>query len=250
MNEYNKIYFNSKDGLKLTADFYEISNPKGFILLCHRSHCNRAEYRETAPKLNNLGYSCLAIDQRSGMKVFGEVNETKNRAKEKGLSTGYLDAKPDIEAAIDHSFTLNNQKPIILFGSSYSASLVLLISPKTDKVKATIAFSPGEYLKIINLAEQIKITDKPVFVTSPKKEIQQVSEVVKFVNKKHVTHFKPQLEGFHGSKTLWESVKGNEIYWEALVEFLKKIRSEKHFLSKEGLINQIIQDEKPLIQIS
>lgn len=223
MKDYKKINFNSKDGLQLTADFYEISNPKGFILLCHRSHCNRAEYRETAPKLNKLGYSCLAIDQRSGMKVFGEVNETKIRAKEKGLSTGYLDAKPDIEAAIDYGFMLNSQKPIILFGSSYSASLALLISPQTDKVRATIAFSPGEYLKGIHLAEQIKSTNKPIFVTSPKKEIQEVSEVVKFVRKKKITHFKPKVEGFHGSKTLWETVKGHEIYWKALMQFFKKI---------------------------
>ena len=93
IKSYKKINFKSKDGLKITADYYEIKNPKGFMLLCHRSHCNRAEYRETAPKFNKLGYSCLAIDQRSGMKVFGEVNETKIRAKEKGLSTGYLDVR-------------------------------------------------------------------------------------------------------------------------------------------------------------
>ena len=218
-----KIYFNSKDELKITADLYEVSKPKGFILLCHRSHCNRAEYRETAPKINKFGYSCLAIDQRSGMKVFGEINETKIRAKGKGLPTGYLDVKPDIEAAIDHSYKLNDQKPIILFGSSYSASLALLVSQETPKVKVTVAFSPGEYLKGINLSEQIKSIDKPIFVTSSKKEIEQVSEVVKFVSKKWVTQFKPQVAGFHGSKTLWESVKGHETYWKALRQFLNKV---------------------------
>jgi len=121
--EFKKINFKSIDGLEMTADYYEIVYPKGLILLCHRSHCNRAEYRETEPKFNKLGYSCLAIDQRSGMKVFGEINETKNRAKEKGLLTGYLYAKQDIEAAIDYAYELNNKKPIILLGSSYSASL-------------------------------------------------------------------------------------------------------------------------------
>lgn len=219
------LYFNVKDGLKITADLYHVSNPKGFLLLCHRSHCNRAEYRETAPKLNAFGYSCLAIDQRSGMNVFGETNETKNRAKEKELSTGFLDAKPDVEAAIDQSYILNGEKPIILFGSSYSASLALLISPTTPKVKATVAFSPGEYLKGINLSEQIESTNKPIFVTSSKQEIQQVREVVKLVSKKHVTHFKPRVEGFHGSKTLWGSVKGCETYWKALTRFLKNIES-------------------------
>jgi len=222
MKDYKKIYFNSNDGLKITADLYEIANTKGLILLCHRSHCNRAEYREIAPKLNNLGYSCLAIDQRSGMKVFGEVNETKNRAKKKGLPTGYLDTKPDIESAIDYAYELNIKKPIILLGSSYSASLALLISINNDKIKATIAFSPGEYLKGIDLAKEIKFINKPTFVTSPKKEIDQVKELMRNVNPNLVKHFKPNIEGFHGSKTLWESVKGFGVYWKELRDFLNK----------------------------
>lgn len=220
---YKKINFNSKDGLKITADLYEVDKANGFILLCHRSHCNRAEYRETAPRLNELGFSCLAIDQRSGMKVFGETNETKNRAKTKGLPTGYLDAKPDIEAAIDYAYELNGKNKILLFGSSYSASLALLVSTQTDKVKATIAYSPGEYLKGINLANEIMEIDKPTYVTSPKTEIKQITDVTKNVNPKFVTHFIPTVDGFHGSKTLWKSVSGHEVYWTSLEKFLKKV---------------------------
>ncbi|NLD48496.1 MAG: hypothetical protein GX660_15120 [Clostridiaceae bacterium] len=220
---FRKINFNSKDGLIITADLYEVDKAKGFILLCHRSHCNRAEYRETAPRLNELGYSCLAIDQRSGMKVFGETNETKDRAKAKGLPTGYLDAKPDVEAAIDYAYELNHKKPIILFGSSYSASLALMISTQTDKIKATIAYSPGEYLKGINLSNEIKEINKPTYVTSPKVEIKQVTDVTKNVNPKFIEHFKPTVDGFHGSKTLWKSVSGYDTYWTSLENFLKKV---------------------------
>jgi hypothetical protein len=53
-----------------------------------------------------------------------------------------------------------------------------------------------------------------------------VSEIVKFVEKEHVTQFKPQVEGFHGAKTLWESVKGHESFWKALGQFLKKMEYE------------------------
>jgi hypothetical protein len=62
MEELRKEYFSSADGLQITADFYEISNPEGFILLCQRSHCNLAEYRETAPKFTwiNVLYLTLA----------------------------------------------------------------------------------------------------------------------------------------------------------------------------------------------
>ena len=221
--KYETIVFESKDGLLITADLYLVEDPKGFILLCHRSHCNRGEYRETAPKLNNLGFSCMAIDQRSGMKVFGVVNETKVLAKQKGLATGYLDAKQDIEAAVDFAFELNGNKPIIILGSSYSASLALLISTESDNIKATIAFSPGEYLKAIKLADEIKSIDKPTFITSAKKEVFEVSELLKFVDTKYAVQFKPTMEGFHGSKTLWESVKGYETFWNSIEQFLLRI---------------------------
>ncbi len=220
-----KITFHSKDGLLITADYYKAAEPKGMILLCHRSHCNRAEYRETAPKFKALGYSCLAIDQRSGMNVFGANNETKNRAKAQKLPTSYLDAKPDIEAGIDFAYKLNLEKPVILLGSSYSAALALLISSENKKVKATIVFSSDEHLKGIHLAEQIKSIKMPIFATSAKKEISAVVKVFKWVNKKYVTHFKPKEEGFHGSKILWESVKGFEKQWYALELFLNKIQN-------------------------
>ena len=220
---YKKINFNSKDGLEMTADLYEVNKPKDFILLCHRSHCNRAEYRETAPRLNELGFSCLAIDQRSGMKVFGETNETKDRAKAKGLPTGYLDARQDLEAAIDYVYELNEKNKIILFGSSYSAALALLVSTQTHKVKVTIAYSPGEYLKGVNLSNEIKRIDKPTYVTSPKAEIKQVTDLTKNVIPKFLTHFIPTVDGFHGSKTLWKEVSGHETYWTSLENFLNRI---------------------------
>jgi len=66
----------------------------------------------------------------------------------------------------------------------------------------------------------IKLVSTPLFATSAKKEILQVSEILRHVDKKYITHFKPKVEGFHGSKTIWEIVKGNETYWDALVDFL------------------------------
>ncbi|MCF6347368.1 MAG: alpha/beta hydrolase [Flavobacteriaceae bacterium] len=222
MEQFKVINFKSKDGLIITADYYPVKDAKGFILLCHRSHFHRGEYREIAPKLTKMGFSCLAIDQRSGMNVLGLVNETKTLAKNQGLSTGYLDAKQDVEAAIEYSYKKNNNNPITIIGSSYSASLALLISTETDKIKAVVAFSPGEYLKKINLAEEIESINKPTFVTSTKKEIDTVTELIRFVDPSCITHFKPIVEGFHGARTLWESVEGHELFWFELEKFLLK----------------------------
>ena len=220
------IQFNSKDDLTITADLYETAAPpienKGLILLCHRSHFNRGEYRETAPKLVKLGFTCLAIDQRSGMNVMKVTNETSSLAKQKKLPTGYLDARQDIEAAVDFAFDLNDQRPIILFGSSYSASLSLLIGTESEKVKSIVTFSPAECLKKTDVATTIKTLNKPVFATAAQKEIGDVEAVLSQVDPNHVTIFKPEpsVDGFHGSKTLWESVKGHESYWAALESFL------------------------------
>lgn len=216
-----KLYFKSKDNLQITGDFYQSKNPKDFILLCHRSHFNRGEYKDIAPKFNSMGYSCLAIDQRSGMNVLGFINETSSLAKSKKLPTGYLDAKQDIEAAIDYSYKKNSNKPIILLGSSYSASLALLIANETNKVKAVIAYSPGEYLKKINVSELIKNLDIPIYVTSARKEITDVTELVKNINPKYITQFKPEIEGQHAARVLWPTIDGNDIYWHSIIDFLK-----------------------------
>jgi len=215
-----KIEFKSKDGLLITADYYEVSGHKGIILLCHRSHCNRAEYRETAPKFNLLGYSCLAIDQRSGMKVFGENNETKNRAKELKLPTGFLDAKPDVIAGIEYAYKLNNNKPIILLGSSYSAALSLLVAKDNNLLASIILFSPGEYLKGIALAEEIKGTTTPIFAASAKKEVEETKTILRHLNPDFVTQYRPIEDGFHGSKILWDSVPGYQRLWSELEKFL------------------------------
>ena len=233
-DNFKTLEFNSKDGLRITADFYSVEHPKGLILLCHRSHCNRGEYRETAPKLNGYGFSCLAIDQRSGMKVFGVINETSALAKRKGLSTGYLDAKQDIEAAVDYAYALNRNQPIIIMGSSYSGSLELLVSTATDKVKAVIAFSPGEFLKGVKLAEKIRSLTKPIFVTGAKKEIDEVRAVFRNVKAGNITLFNPKVDGFHGTKTLWRSVKGHETFWRPLERFLSKHAIQKPKLSRKA----------------
>jgi hypothetical protein len=33
--------------------------------------------------------------------------------------------------------------------------------------------------------------------------------------------FKPNTEGIHGSRALWESTEGNDKYWEAFEDFFR-----------------------------
>lgn len=215
-----KTRFPSKDGLTISADLYEVNGKKPIVLLCHQAGFSRGEYKDTAIRLNHLGYSCLAIDQRSGEIANKIVNETALLAKEKGLPTSYLDAKQDIESAIDYLYDMNGNQPILLVGSSYSASLVLLIGKENEKVKAVASFSPGEYLKGIKMSDKLQDYKKSVFVTSSKNEIQQIKDLKISVSKGQLIHFEPSTKGIHGSRALWESTEGTDKYWNAFESFL------------------------------
>lgn len=219
-----QVTFNSLDGLVITADSYFQSDSLPWILLCHQAGYSRGEYRETAPKFKKLGYNCLAIDQRSGNEVNAIKNETAARAKQQGKPTGYLDAEQDIIAAVDYLFE-NSKKPVILVGSSYSAGLVLKIAAGNPKVKAVLAFSPGEYYgDKLHLAESIKTLDKPVFITSARQETTDAKIIFAAIASEHKTFFAPVSPGVHASSCLWESTNDYQEYWKAVNAFMEELK--------------------------
>jgi len=62
------LIINSDDDIKIITDSYIISeDPKTpVIVLFHQAGWSRGEYLEIAPKLNHLGFNCVAVDLRSG----------------------------------------------------------------------------------------------------------------------------------------------------------------------------------------
>jgi len=219
-SKVNTITFYAKDSVLITADTYFLKDIPPTVLLCHQAGFSRGEYIETAKKLNDLGFSCMAIDQRSGSEVNGITNQTAIDANTKKMNVGYTGAKKDVDAAIDYLYELNGNQTIILVGSSYSASLALWLGSEDTRLKAVAAFSPGEYLKNLTLAETIKTLSIPTFVTSSMRETGPVEKLLRFVKPKYVTHFKPAVKGIHGSRALWDTTKGHQAYWNAFKEFM------------------------------
>lgn len=220
----DEVTFKAKDGLTVYATEYIIDKDKPYILLFHQAGYSKGEYKEIAPKLLKLGYNCLAVDLRSGGDVNYVPNETAAEARKLHLNTTYLDAKKDMEAAIEYVYA-KSKKPVILFGSSYSASLALLEGKTNEHVKAIIAFSPGEYLKPdINMALSVEHLQKPVFAACSQREFVYVQEMLEGISPNYKTIFKPQNNpGVHGAKALWSSCKSSGEYWFALYLFFKKL---------------------------
>jgi dienelactone hydrolase len=219
------VTFQSSDGLKVTADLYQQDKSYPYIILYHQANYSRGEYIETAPKLLKLGYNCLAVDLRSGKEVNFIQNATAAKAIEMKLPTDYLDAEKDMLAAIAYVKKISNDK-IVLFGSSYSASLALKIAKSNPSIKAVVAFSPGEYFQPkLTLKNEISKLNLPVFIGSTTQEHPFIKDMLSGVSDNMITWYVPtKAPGAHGSSALWQSTPGNDECWLTLLMFFKNIK--------------------------
>ena len=242
---YVELTFPSADGLEITADLYRHDGEEGkrktpFIVLCHQAGWSRGEYREIAPKLMELGFDCLAIDQRSGGGVNEVTNETNARAQAAKKSVGYVDAEQDLVAALEFVHKEYAEGPVILWGSSYSSALSLRIAGEHPKlVNGVLAFAPGEYFGrsgkpedwVTTSAKKISV---PTFVTSAKREESAWKGIFEAIPGEEKSFFLPRTEGNHGSRALWEEFEDSPAYWEATSGFLAQfLPKDKAMMDKE-----------------
>jgi dienelactone hydrolase len=217
--------FPSEDGLVITSDLYLAHEAAGtpVIVLFHQAGSSRGEYRTIAPKLNDLGFNAIAIDQRSGKSYGGVRNQTAKRAKKAGKPRRYKDATPDLRTAIAYARANNPGSPVIIWGSSYSSSLVLKLAAESGLADGVLAFSPGEYFGgswIRDTADDIAI---PTFITSAKNETRKWRKIFNAVGTDKKVGFKPPIQGKHGSSALHtKQGKKADPYWAAVTAFLSE----------------------------
>lgn len=221
-----RVKFPSKDGVTITADMYEADPSYPWVVLFHMAESSRGEFQRIAPRLNRLEVNCIAVDLRAGKEENFIVNETYVLAKNTGLGTSYLDAEIDMKAAIEKTFMIA-RRPVIIFGSSYSASLALKLAQEMPQVKAVIAFSPGEYFgKELNVAEAVSGLTKPAFIACGSDEKKYTDEIANAVNSDKKIYFAPGKGGAHGSKSLLKTTEGETDYWIQMINFIQKVKKE------------------------
>jgi len=223
---FTTISFASKDGLSITADLYAPHPATApMIVLFHQAGWSRGEYREIAPKLNKMGFNCLAVDQRSGKGINGVPNQTARRAAAANMKTTYVDALPDMRAALELARTKTSGK-VIAWGSSYSSALVLRLAGESPTLAdAVLSFAPGEYFArfgktktwIRAAAAKIKA---PVFITSAKDEYKNWKAIYAAIPSPKKQMYRPATRGNHGSRALWAKFSDSPGYWKAVSAFL------------------------------
>lgn len=226
-SELRKFY--SLDSIIISSDLYAPHHEKApFIIFCHQDASSRGEYIPIAPLLVKKGYNCLAIDQRKGNTMSQVDNETYYQAAWGKRLINYLTSEQDIIASIDYvKLHYPKAKKIILWGSSYSASLCLKIASERKDIDAVIAFSPGEYFKKEGesnhyIRDYVKDLCTPTLILGANYEEENAKEIFDVIPARKKTLFIHKTTGSHGSKSFWEITKGHQEYHEAVYHFLKK----------------------------
>jgi pimeloyl-ACP methyl ester carboxylesterase len=228
LSAQRKITFLAADKLEITADLYLFDAGAPYIILFHQENSSRGEYREIAPRLQRLGFNCLAVDLRSGKESNFVQNETAVLTQKNNLPATILDCEKDILAAMNHieKTTIKNQ--YILFGSSFSASLAMKAANRNKRVAAVIAYSPGEYFSPVSVKDWLKDFDRLIYVSSTKREQPFVAELVKDVPAQVLTIYQPPGDGVRGAPALGSSHPQAGECWMSLMMFINKVKEEKY----------------------
>jgi dienelactone hydrolase len=224
------VSFPASDGLTVDGDFTAAQGaPNGVILLFHQAGSNRAEYAPIAPRLAALGWSSLAIDQRSGGGMFGHANTTAAHA---GRDPGYAAALPDLEGALAYAHAKAPGQRIVVWGSSYSAALVFVLAAKhPGDIEGVLAFSPGEYIAGASISGASAKIHVPIFVTSAsdRDEEHEAAHIIGASPASIKVDYVPS-HGVHGSSTLREdrNPAGAAENWRAVEGFLAQLALPTH----------------------
>ena len=213
------------EDITVHANLYEVNANAPVILLCHQFGWNKFEYADIAPRLNEMGFNALAVDLTGGGSFQNHNNETVQGRGDIDR-TKLLDfAEEELEATINYLHK-RYQKKVTVWGSSYSATLVIFAAERNRHVNASISFSGFNHFQdqrpqLETIIPKIK---KPMFMTSSKSEASIMTEILKDIKlRKQQYHFIPQGGGEHGAKALWNSKDDASEYWTEITAFLKEV---------------------------
>ena len=221
------VTFLAADGIVVHADRYphEGNRARGVILLFHQAGGNAGEYREIAPRLAALEFDSLAVDQRMGGSMFGQPNRTM--AGLTGPVMSFDAVLPDLAAALAFAQVTWPGEPVLLWGSSYSADLVVaLAADQPEGVEAVLAFSPVGLLRdrdLLDLATQVRA---PVFITYASADNERdLAEALTHALPQGLATLDAPAPGTHGSGTLSPDLNsaGWDAEWAAVEAFLNRV---------------------------
>lgn len=198
------VMTSAADGTKVYGETYYASLPETapLISLFHQARSNgRGEYGPLTDWLNGLGFRVIAWDQRSGGGEYGGENRT---AAEALGDKRFCAAYPDVQAGIAFAHEAAKGAPLVIWGSSYSASLVFAAAAQhPDEVNAVVAMSTatGGMLDKCGAKKGLPSLAVPALALWAEQEKQQANKLGDLLSAKNVEVYIVK-DGVHGSSML------------------------------------------------
>jgi len=198
------------------------------LLLFHQGGGDaRGEYAEITPRLTAAGYHVMAVDVRGGGDRFGPGH----RAPPVDAQFSYCDAVIEVEAALDAARAEGFTGPLVLWGSSYTAALVLQVGARrTGEVRAVLAFSPATGPPMAGCdpapyAARLVEAGIPVLAIRPRRETasELVQAQLTAFAQAGLPMYVPDVAA-HGSSILSASRAGGDVtpQWNHVLDFLRR----------------------------
>jgi pimeloyl-ACP methyl ester carboxylesterase len=196
-------------GTPIVADWYatdEQTETTPVVALFHQGGGSaRGEYGFLVPRLLDLGFEVLAVDLHGGGDRFGRPNRTMARTPEPD-DFSYCDALPEMEGVLAHLRSQRPGAPIVAWGSSYSAALVMRVAAAdAEGVIRALAFSPaaGEPMDDCGAEPDGPRVSIPLLVVRPDNEAT-LPNVVPQLNAFRAAGYQVLIAspGVHGSSAL------------------------------------------------
>lgn len=224
--------FQSADSITIVSDEYRVNTDAPILVLFHQGGSNvQGEYESIIPRLTDRGYNVLAVDLRVGGQYYGDYNRTVAGRPDYGFPANYdyCGAYPDLKAALTYVQESSFTGPVVLWGSSFSASLVIqLASERTDEVAGVLAFSPasGDPMEGCRPEPFMDDLSIPLLVLRPESELQNESARRQFQMADSLGHQTYVASpGVHGSSMLVEDRAGGDVTatWDRVWAFLDAV---------------------------
>jgi len=228
-----EISFYTEDSIKIYGDLYKLNSTMPLIIMFHQGGSNaKGEYTPIIPRLIEMGYNVLATDQRVGGQWYGGYNRTLAEISNNGYGDGYgyCDAYNNLEGALHFAINLGFTDKLILWGSSYSASLAIKLADKNQQaVDGVLAFSPASGRSMTDCLpdEHFSSLSIPLLMLRPPNEMESENSIKQFELASSHGHktFVPEF-GVHGSSMLVKERVGNDVEAtrEVVLNFLNEIK--------------------------
>lgn len=227
------LHLTTSDGVRLTAYDFSVpaEAPRPYVLLFHQAGASAlGEYTPIVPRLVEAGYDVLAVDLRSGGGLFGGVNRT---VEARGASEeDYCRALPDLNAALTWAREARTGSKPVLWGSSYSAALVIqLAATRPGEVQGVLSFSPASGEPMAGClpepyARELRV---PLVAFRPKNEAEIPSVAEQLDALRAMGHEVHVLDpARHGSSALVAERVGapTDEAWTWVLAFLERMRQQ------------------------